>query len=157
MLKEKLRYSETARRFEVCNYHRIQSWERIYLTEGPEGFSVKRRDRSSKGKTKQLPKHKHALFLLLEIAQLCRATFYYHVLKNAFDKGITSTAQKVEAYNRYAARNGLEGSQDWYDVNMSWMQDPFIVPEMQVDRTITLKATQDSGWSWSDHQSQNAL
>ena len=43
MLEEKLSYSETARRFSVSNHHRIQDWERIYLTEGPEGFAVERR------------------------------------------------------------------------------------------------------------------
>ena len=56
MLEEKLSYSETARRFEVSNYHRIQEWERIYLTEGPEGFAVERRGRGSKGRPRQLPK-----------------------------------------------------------------------------------------------------
>ena len=54
MQKEKLSYSETARRFEVNSHHRIQDWERIYLTEGPEGFSVERRGRKSR--PKQLPK-----------------------------------------------------------------------------------------------------
>ena len=56
MLEEKLSYSETARRFEVCNHQRIQEWERIYLTEGAEGFAVERRGRGSKGRPKQLPK-----------------------------------------------------------------------------------------------------
>ena len=57
MLEEKLSYSETARRFDVSNHHRIQDWERIYLTEGPEGFAVERRDRKRKGSlNKQLPK-----------------------------------------------------------------------------------------------------
>ena len=50
MQKEKLSYRETARQFEIGDHHRIQDWERIYLTEGPE-----RRGRSSKGR-KQLPK-----------------------------------------------------------------------------------------------------
>ena len=49
MLEEKLSYSETARRFDVSNHHRIQDWERIYLTEGPEGFAVERRGRKRKG------------------------------------------------------------------------------------------------------------
>ena len=31
MIEEKLGYSETARKFDVCDYHRIQNWERIYL------------------------------------------------------------------------------------------------------------------------------
>ena len=56
MLEEKLSYSETARRFEVSNHHRIQEWERIYLTEGPEGFAVERWGRGSKGRPRQLPK-----------------------------------------------------------------------------------------------------
>ncbi|MFR1288263.1 MAG: hypothetical protein ACLSCD_11705 [Subdoligranulum sp.] len=35
----------------------IERWERIYLEEGPEGLSIERRGRSSKGRPpKQLPK-----------------------------------------------------------------------------------------------------
>ena len=56
MQEEGLSYSETARRFEVNSHHRIQDWERVYLTEGPEGFSVERRGRSSTGRPKKLPK-----------------------------------------------------------------------------------------------------
>ena len=56
MKKEKLSYNETARRFEVSNHHRIQNWERIYLTEGPEGFAIERRGRGGKGRPWQLPK-----------------------------------------------------------------------------------------------------
>ena len=40
MIEEKLNYTETARRFDVCNYHRIQAWECIYLEEGSEAFSI---------------------------------------------------------------------------------------------------------------------
>ena len=32
------------------------AWERIYITEGPEGFSVERRGRSSTGRPRKLPK-----------------------------------------------------------------------------------------------------
>ena len=56
MQKEKLSYSETARRFEVNSHRRIQEWERIYLTEGPEGFSIERRGRGSAGRPRKLPK-----------------------------------------------------------------------------------------------------
>ena len=57
MMEEKLSYSETARRFEVNDHHRIQDWERIYLEEGPEAFAIERRGRGSKGRPpKQLPK-----------------------------------------------------------------------------------------------------
>ena len=49
MQEEKLSYSETCRRFEVNSRDRINSWERIYLEEGPEGFAVERRGRGSTG------------------------------------------------------------------------------------------------------------
>ena len=56
MQKEKLSHRETARQFEIGDHHRIQDWERIYLTEGPEGFSIERRGRSSTGRPRKLPK-----------------------------------------------------------------------------------------------------
>ena len=56
MMAEKLSYRETARRLEVSSGIRIKDWERIYLTEGSEGFAVERRGRGSKGRPKQLPK-----------------------------------------------------------------------------------------------------
>ena len=56
MVEENLSYSETARRFEVNGHHRIQGWERIYLTEGPEGFEIERRGRGSKGRPTKLDK-----------------------------------------------------------------------------------------------------
>ena len=49
MMKEKMSYRETARQFEISNHHRVQDWERIYLTEGPEGLAIERRGRGSKG------------------------------------------------------------------------------------------------------------
>ena len=56
MLEEKLSYHETCRRFEVNSRDQVKSWERIYLTEGPEGLAVERRGRGSTGKPKKLPK-----------------------------------------------------------------------------------------------------
>ena len=56
MMKEKLSYRETARRFEVNSHYRIQDWERIYLEEGPEGLAIERRGRNSTGRPKKLPK-----------------------------------------------------------------------------------------------------
>ena len=43
MMEERLSYSETCRRLEVNSRDQIQSWERIYLEEGPEGLTVERR------------------------------------------------------------------------------------------------------------------
>jgi transposase-like protein len=56
MRVEKLSYAETARRFEVNGHRRIQEWERVYLTEGPEGFRIERRGRGSKGRPTKLDK-----------------------------------------------------------------------------------------------------
>lgn len=56
MQQEGLSYSETARQFEVNDHKRIMNWERIYLTEGPEGFAVERRGRGSAGRPRKLPK-----------------------------------------------------------------------------------------------------
>ena len=55
--KEKLSYCETARQFEINDHKQVAAWERIYLTEGPEGFAVERRGRGGRVRLpKQLPK-----------------------------------------------------------------------------------------------------
>ena len=55
VLNEGLSYEEARRIYEVNGQDRIRSWERIYLTEGPEGLAVERRGRGSKGRPKKLP------------------------------------------------------------------------------------------------------
>ena len=153
MMKEKMSYRETARQFEISNHHRVQDWERIYLTEGPEGLAIERRGRSSKGRPpKQLPKQveedllaevqrlraendylknlqalvlederrqhkktlvvqklrqKHALNILLSIAQLPRATFYYHLKRiNSADKYKAVKAEITAIYHENKGRYG---------------------------------------------------
>lgn len=56
VMKERLSYQEAARVYEVDGHDRIQSWERIYLTEGPEGLAIERRGRGSTGRPKKLSK-----------------------------------------------------------------------------------------------------
>ena len=56
MMQEKISYKEAARRFDVSSDTRVASWERIYLTEGPEMLYVERRGRGSKGRPPKLPK-----------------------------------------------------------------------------------------------------
>ena len=56
MIEEKLSYHEAARRFDVRDYHSIQSWERIYLEEGPDVFSIERRGRKSTGRPRKMQK-----------------------------------------------------------------------------------------------------
>ena len=53
--EEKLGYRETAERFEI-RHKQVRDWERIYLTEGPEGLAIERRGRRSTGQPKKLPK-----------------------------------------------------------------------------------------------------
>ena len=79
MQEEELSYSETCRRFDVNSRGQIKSWERIYLEEGPEGFAIERRGRSSKGRPpKQQPREVEE-GLLAEVQRL-RAEVEY--LKN---------------------------------------------------------------------------
>ena len=56
MMRDKLSYTEAARQFEISCHKSVAAWERIYLTEGPEGLYIERRGRSSKGYPKALPK-----------------------------------------------------------------------------------------------------
>ena len=78
MQEEKLSYRETAQRFGVVR-SRITAWERIYLTEGPEGFTIERRGRGGKGRPpKQLPKEVEE-DLLAEVQRLRAENAY---LKN---------------------------------------------------------------------------
>ena len=55
VIQDGLSYQEAARIYEVQGHGRIQSWERIYLEEGPEGLAVERRGRKSTGRPKKLP------------------------------------------------------------------------------------------------------
>jgi len=77
MQAERLSYRETERRFQIPKM-RAQSWERIYLEEGPEGLAIERRGRGSKGRPRKLPKEVEE-DLLAEVQRL-RAEVDY--LKN---------------------------------------------------------------------------
>ena len=55
--KENLSIRAAMQEFGINDHKIIERWERIYLEEGPEGFAIERRGRSSKGRPpKQLPK-----------------------------------------------------------------------------------------------------
>ena len=53
---EGLSASEAARKYGVQSKTQVLKWERIYLEEGPEGLSIERRGRSSKGRPVSLDK-----------------------------------------------------------------------------------------------------
>lgn len=54
MHREKMSYKEVERLYELPN-NRAAAWERVYLTEGPEGFQIELRGRGSKGRPMKLP------------------------------------------------------------------------------------------------------
>jgi transposase-like protein len=56
VVKGGMGYREAARTFGINGHHQIQDWERIYLTEGPEGLAVERRGRGSTGRPPKFPK-----------------------------------------------------------------------------------------------------
>ena len=91
MMREKLSYREAARQFEIRDHNRVASWERIYLMEGAEGLYIERIPKKIAGLGSgeratpaekvmaiQELRQEHKLAILLEIAQIPRATFYYH-------------------------------------------------------------------------------
>ena len=79
MKKEHLSIYAAMQEFGINDHKIIERWERIHLEEGPEGFAIERRGRSSKGRPpKQLPKQVEE-DLLAEVQRL-RAEVEY--LKN---------------------------------------------------------------------------
>ena len=55
MRRDHLSSVEVGKQFNVA-HQRVCDWERIYLTEGPEGLGIERRGRGSGGRPKKLPK-----------------------------------------------------------------------------------------------------
>ena len=78
VIQDGLSYREAARIYEVQGHGRIESWERIYLEEGPEGLAIERRGRRSTGRLKKLPS-KVEEDLLAEVQRLRAENAY---LKN---------------------------------------------------------------------------
>ena len=69
MEKEHLSIYATMREFGINDHKIIERWERIYLSEGPEGLAIERRGRGSTGRPKTLPK-KVEEDLLAEVQRL---------------------------------------------------------------------------------------
>lgn len=66
--QEQLDYMEVAACFEI-RHKRVQDWERIYLTSGPESFKMEHRGCNSKERPAKLPK-KTEEDLLSEVQRL---------------------------------------------------------------------------------------
>ena len=80
MMREKLSYRETAQQFEIPDHHSVATWERIYLMEGPEGFTIERRGRGSKGRPTKFPKEVEE-DLLKEVQRLRAENAYLKKLR----------------------------------------------------------------------------
>ena len=112
MQQEQLSYSETVRRFEVNDPHRVQDWERIYLTEGPEGLAIERRGHGSKGcPPKQLPKETEE-DLLAEVQRLRAENDYLKTCKpwlwktsDAGTKNAGSSKAEAKTFSGYSSLN----------------------------------------------------
>ena len=104
MMKEKLSYRETARQFEISDAKRIAAWERIYLTEGQEGFAGERRGRGSKGHPpKQLPKEVEE-DLLAEVQRLRAENDYLKKLASLGFGRRATPAQKTQVVQKLRQR-----------------------------------------------------
>lgn len=55
VINDGISYREAERIYEIDSHNCIPRWERIYLTEGPEGLAIDRRGRGSKGRPAKLP------------------------------------------------------------------------------------------------------
>lgn len=91
MRKNGMSFKEAARQFEVSSDTMVADWERIYLTEGPEGFTIERRGRGSKGRPPKLTKAVEE-DLLAEVQRL-RA-------ENAYLKNLQALVLEDERHQR---------------------------------------------------------
>ncbi len=91
MHREKLSHKEVERQFEITSHSCVPNWERIYLTEGPEGLYEERRGRGSKGRPAQMSR-KVEEDLLTEVQRL-RA-------ENAYLKKLQALVQEEERQAR---------------------------------------------------------
>ena len=108
MQKERISYRETARQFEISDDKRVAVWERIYLEEGPKGFAIERRGRSSEGRPpKQLPKEVEE-DLLAEVQRLRAELEYLKTCKTWFWKTSDASAKKTLAVQKLRQRHSLE-------------------------------------------------
>lgn len=98
VIQEGLSYQEAARIYEVQGHDRIQSWERIYLEEGPEGLEVERRGRRSTGRPKKLSS-KVEEDLLAEVQRLRAENAYLKTCKPWFWKKSDASAKAQVVQN----------------------------------------------------------
>ena len=113
MEKEHLSIYATMQEFGINDHKIIERWERIYLEEGPEGLTIERRGRSSKGHPpKQLPKQVEE-DLLAEVQRLRAENDYLKNLQalwfwktsDASAKNAGSSEAKAKTRTQYSSHN----------------------------------------------------
>ena len=104
MREHGLSYSDTVRKYwgvktpAECSNHRSQLrlWERIYLTEGAEGFMVERRGRSPKGRPRNKSLPPEAENDLLDEVQRLRERNEYLEMENEYLKKLDALVRAEE-------------------------------------------------------------
>ncbi len=105
MSEHGLGYRETARKYglvtqsmggAICTLHR---WERIYLTEGAEGFMVEQQGRGSKGRPRKKPLPPEAESDLLDEVQKLRERNEYLEMENEYLKKLDALVRAEEQRN----------------------------------------------------------
>ena len=107
MREHGLSYSDTVRKYwgvktpAECSNHRSQLrlWERIYLTEGAEGFMVERRGRSPKGRPRNKSLPPEAENDLLDEVQRLRERNEYLEMENEYLKKLDALVRAEEERN----------------------------------------------------------
>ncbi len=105
MRKHGLGYRETARKYGLVTQsmggaiYTLHRWERIYLTEGAEGFMVERRGRGSKGRPKKKPLPPEAEQDLLDEVQRLRERNQYLEAELEYLKKLDALVRAEEQRN----------------------------------------------------------
>lgn len=108
MRENELSYKATMRKyfpqFPPKNYHFIKQWERIYLTEGAEGFMVERRGRGAKGRPRKKPLPPEAESDLLDEVQQLRERNEYLEAELEYLKKLDALVRAEEQQNGKSPR-----------------------------------------------------
>ena len=105
MREHGLSYHETVRKYELGDNQfggarqMLQRWERIYLTEGAEGFMVERRGRGSKGRPRKKPLPPEAESDLLDEVQQLRERNEYLEAELEYLKKLDALVRAEEERN----------------------------------------------------------
>ena len=103
MREHGLSYKATMRKyfsdFTTKNYYFLKQWERIYLTEGAEGFMVERRGRGAKGRPRKKPLPPEAESDLLDEVQQLRERNEYLEAELEYLKKLDALVRAEEERN----------------------------------------------------------